>query len=66
MINLHIDEYCEYCPEFDADVEKVELIGNNISLSCNTDIFCTKRHACAHIRKYIENTVRKEMKKGEY
>lgn len=58
MITLDIDDYCNNCNEFDADVEKDIVVLNNIQKSnqtckCNTTITCKHRFRCQNIRGYL-------------
>ena len=58
MIALDIDDYCNNCNEFDADVEKDMVVLSNIQKSnqtckCNTTITCKHRFRCQNIRGYL-------------
>lgn len=61
MIMLNIDDYCNNCNEFDADVEKdiVVLHYNDKNLNqvrkCNTTITCKHRFRCQSIRGYLNS-----------
>ena len=61
MIMLNIDNYCNNCNEFDADVEKdiVVLHYNDKNLNqvrkCNTTITCKHRFRCQSIRGYLDS-----------
>lgn len=60
MITLDIDDYCNNCNEFDADVEKdiVVLHNDNKNLNqvckCNTTITCKHRFRCQSIKGYLD------------
>ena len=42
MIRLFVEDYCDNCPEFEADVEKCPLCNLNGDLiHHNTDITCS-------------------------
>lgn len=69
MITLDIDDYCNNCNEFDADVEKDIVVLNNIQKSnqtckCNTTITCKHRFRCQNIRGYL-NIQKNGEKNGE-
>lgn len=58
MITLDIDDYCNNCNEFDADVEKDMVVLSNIqktnqTCKCNTTITCKHRLRCQNIRGYL-------------
>ncbi len=61
MIMLNIDDYCNNCNEFDADVEKdiVVLHYNDKNLNqvrkCNTTITCKHRFRCQSISGYLNS-----------
>ncbi len=61
MIMLNIDNYCNNCNEFDADVEKdiVVLHNDDKNLNqvckCNTTITCKHRFRCQSIRGYLDS-----------
>lgn len=59
MIILDIDDYCNNCNEFDADVEKDMVVLSNIHKSnptckCTTTITCKHRFRCQNIRGYLD------------
>ena len=61
MIMLNIDNYCNNCNEFDADVEKdiVVLHNDDKNLNqvckCNTTITCKHRFRCQSISGYLDS-----------
>lgn len=54
MIQLKVEEYCQYCPEFEADVEKNTFYSGNGAVFYDTTIRCSHRERCNEIKKYIE------------
>ena len=68
MITLDIDDYCNNCNEFDADVEKDMVVLSNIHKSnptckCNTTITCKHRFRCQSIKGYLD--IQKNGKKND-
>lgn len=54
-INLHVNDYCQQCSNFDADVEKkehVDVFGNY--LSTDTNIHCKHRHICKRLLQHLK------------
>ena len=68
MITLNVDDYCNNCNEFDADVEKdiVVLQYNDKNLNqvrkCNTTITCKHRFRCQSIRGYLDSQKKRREK----
>ena len=49
MITLNIEDYCQNCPEFEAEMERL-YAGNDI---CQTNLFCAHREKCRRIQEYV-------------
>lgn len=56
MIILDVQDYCQNCKDFDADVEKPKrvLSGDGNVLQTDTIIRCENRNRCEGIKKYLE------------
>ena len=56
MIILDVQDYCQYCKDFDADVEKPKrvLSGDGNVLQTDTIIRCDNRNRCEGIKRYLE------------
>ena len=57
MIFLKIEDYCENCPDFEADVEKMPGIFSNsktMDVVNDTYIKCKNRNRCRVISNYLE------------
>ena len=71
MIMLNIDNYCNNCNEFDADVEKDIVVLHNDDKNldqvckCNTTITCKHRFRCQSIREYLDVQKKTERKNDE-
>lgn len=67
-ISLNIEEYCEDCSDFEADVEKIRKIrvGDfddfDDSFRCITTVECKNKDRCKSMYYYLLNYVEK---KGE-
>lgn len=59
MIRLSIPNFCQDCPEFEADVEKYGY--NN---SWQTNITCAHLERCRNIKLQLENQMIEEKKKN--
>lgn len=46
MIKLEVEDYCQDCPHFEADVDKQILYAGETPMICNTYIRCDHRMAC--------------------
>mgnify|MGYP006956124389 CR=1 FL=1 len=70
MIMLNIDDYCNNCNEFDADVGKDIVVLHNDDKNinqlckCNTTITCKHRFRCQSIEEYL-NTQKNGEKNDE-
>ena len=60
MIKLDVDDYCQSCPDFIADVEKFEYGSLNEVKSVNTTIRCENSDRCRNLVRHL-----KEELKGE-
>lgn len=58
MINLSIEKYCENCPNFQPEVERL-FFGDEVT----TVIHCADRNKCAEIETIVREAIEKEMKK---
>lgn len=54
MIKLHIDDYCNNCSEFDADVNTISMYNFNGTLINETTVKCIHRDCCKRIKRYLE------------
>lgn len=61
MIRLEVENYCHnYCPEFEADVSKIEFEDGNCNILTDTTISCKHKDICRSILNYL----RKENAEG--
>lgn len=54
---LLLQDFCEYCPDFEPELEKIEyccLAGNS---RCQTSIRCKNRKRCAKIAEHLQKRV---------
>ena len=54
MIELHVDDYCHACPEFDAEVNTTRLYRDNMVYDGDTIIMCKNESRCHAIKRYLE------------
>lgn len=47
MIKLEVENYCQNCPHFEADVDKQSLCADGAVVICDTYICCEHREGCA-------------------
>ena len=66
-ITLKVEDYCQNCPEFEADVDKTKEIAfthisfnEEVMISTTTTITCVHRDRCAELRKHIERNIKKK------
>lgn len=59
MIQLSIREYCHGCPEFEPDVDKLE-IWKGYDVTYQTDIRCKYRERCIEIVNYLRKEAAKK------
>ena len=50
MIKLDIFDYCNDCPEFDAETHTIYALGQAVE----TRIACSNAEKCSLIKKYLE------------
>lgn len=64
-IKLQVEDYCQNCPEFEADVRKEKVFVNdrsdifNCEIITETTVTCEHRDKCAELRKHIERNMKK-------
>ena len=65
MIKLDIEEYCHNCPDFEADVDKIEISTPHKTfdplvvkedITYETVIKCKNRKRCSMIAGYFSNS----------
>lgn len=57
MIRIEVEEYCQACRDFTADVIKPDRVyagGEEVSIG-DTIVRCEYRKRCAGIRRYLEH-----------
>lgn len=54
MIKLDVDDYCQSCPDFEADVEKFEYGCLNEVKSVYTTIRCENSDRCRNLVKHLK------------
>ena len=57
MIELKIEDYCQDCPEFKAEINESVVIDRSIK---QTQIRCKHEDRCLSIKTYLETVVGKE------
>lgn len=60
MIRLEVQPYCQECLDFEADVDKAELIsdGSVRRLQSDTIVRYERRRRCESIRKFLEQKMK--------
>ena len=54
MIELHIEDYCHSCPDFEADVSKNAFRNLEGDKVINITVYCEHQHRCRAIKRYLE------------
>ena len=54
MIKLDVADYCQSCPDFEADIEKLEYGYLNEVKSVNTTIRCINRNHCRNLVRRLK------------
>lgn len=65
MIKLDIEDYCEQCVSFVADVtppDRVRTPNDDFTLS-DTIVRCAYRKRCANIKRYLEQQMKGDVNK---
>lgn len=57
MIELKINDYCQDCPEFDADIDEYFRMDGGAK---HTLISCKHEKKCLSIKTHLETVLRKE------
>lgn len=61
MITLDVDQWCNNCPEFEAEVDKDTYLSNDFMVeekpiyTTDTKITCKHRQRCRSMVKELEN-----------
>lgn len=65
MIRLEVQDYCQECEHFLADVENTRVLYGNDKIRFRTDtiIRCERRQLCARLQKEFEQ-MQKEKENG--
>ena len=61
MINLKIEDYCQECPDFEAEVEKITF--SDLPVKNDTLIRCKNRIRCLFLYKHLESCYEEELNK---
>lgn len=64
MINLKVEDYCQNCPDFEADVDKEKLYQHDLFefepiMISETVVTCTRAHRCANLVRYLKKEIEK-------
>lgn len=51
MIKLLIEDYCDKCPDFEADVDKEPLFKDSVIIDMCTTITCEHAAKCKWLKK---------------
>ena len=58
MINLKIEDYCQECPDFEAEVEKITF--SDLPVKNDTLIRCKNHVRCLFLYEHLKDCLRKE------
>lgn len=63
MIRVEVEDYCQWCLDFTADVTKPQrMMSNNGELIFgDTIVQCEYRKRCAGIKRYLEQRAKEEV-----
>ncbi len=71
-ITLKVEDYCQNCPDFEADVDKETLycrddfdIFEPLKHMTETTVTCKHRDRCACVKEYIERNMKKNDTAGK-
>ena len=66
-IKLEVEEYCQECADFDADVSSPERMRNakHEVVMSDTIVRCSYRNRCRAIKRYLEKQKAKETESCE-
>jgi hypothetical protein len=53
-INLRVEDYCNDCPYFEAEVEHLTHLPFMDGDCATHFIYCQHRHKCNHIKEHLE------------
>ena len=59
MIELKVEDYCQDCPRFEADVQCQQYYSMDY-MTCATTVKCKFRKQCRNIMKYLKEQSKKE------
>ena len=59
MIKLDVNEYCQDCPMFEADVDKRVFIGPEGRRIAETVVCCERADACEQIHEMFEGQMKR-------
>lgn len=59
MIDLEVQNYCENCPDFEADVIKTNLWCND-KIVRKTIVCCENRYRCESLVDHLKNEASKQ------
>lgn len=54
MIDLQVEDYCQNCPDFEVELEKLSLINGFGEEICHHTVRCKHAKRCEHIKEYLE------------
>lgn len=54
MIQLELEDYCQECPDFEAEIRKIKYESSFGYEVCDTTVCCENAVRCAVIKKYIK------------
>ena len=60
MIKLDVADYCQSCPDFEADIEKYVYGYTNDVKAVNTTIRCENSDRCRNMAKYLREKLEGE------
>lgn len=54
MIKLMIEDYCHNCPDFHANVDRLESVDLLGERTCDHVIYCLNGERCRTLKRHIE------------
>lgn len=57
---LLLQDFCSYCPNFEPEVEKIDITSFGEETRYINNIHCVNRRKCARIAENLENRISRE------
>lgn len=62
MIHLHVEDYCQNCPEFKPETSTVEMY-DALNKYLDTIVYCEHQKRCNIFMRYLEGKLKESDKK---